>query len=195
MRSRLPSRTEAWARLQAAAPPAWVLRHCRAVEALAVAMAEAAHRSGHAVDADLVARAAILHDIGRSVTQDVRHAGIGADLLRPDMPEALARAVETHTGAGIPPEEAHALGLPERDYMPRSLEERIVAHADNLYSGDKRLDLARIEAKYRDRGLDAAWRRIEALHQELCRELDADLETLEPARLADLPEAAADQGP
>mgnify|MGYP000524789502 CR=1 FL=1 len=188
MRLRLPSRIEAWERLQQAAPDAWVLRHCRAVEALAVAMADRAQTQGLHLDADLVARGALLHDIGRSVTHDIRHAHIGADLLRGDpQPEPLACVVERHTGAGVDEAEATAAGLPPREYTPRSLEERIVAHADNLYSGDKRLDLAAVESKYRAKGLDGAWQRIEMLHQDLCQSLDCDLEALPPAKLADLP--------
>ena len=33
---------------------------------------------------------------------------------------------------GIPKEEAVKVGLPEKDYIPETLEEKIVAHADNL---------------------------------------------------------------
>ena len=188
MNSLLPSRIDAWQRLLAAHPPEWVLRHGRAVEAMAVAMAQQADAVHLAVDVDLVARAALLHDIGRSVTQDLRHAHLGADMLRDDhWPDRVVWAVERHTGAGVTPDEARSHGLPERDYVPRSLEERIVAHADNLYSGDKRQDMAAVEAKYRTRGLDHAWQRIEALHEALCRELDVDLEALAPAALDDLP--------
>ena len=70
MNLRLPSRIEAWQRLQKADPDAWVLRHCRAVEGLAVAMADRAVAQGLRVDADLVARGALLHDIGRAETHD-----------------------------------------------------------------------------------------------------------------------------
>ena len=190
MNLRLPSRIEAWQRLQKADPDAWVLRHCRAVEGLAVAMADRAVAQGLRVDADLVARGALLHDIGRAETHDLRHAYLGADLLRSDpQPEALALVVERHTGAGLTPPEAAAAGLPDRIFVPTTLEQRIVAHADNLYSGDKRLDLAHVEGKYRAKDFPEAWARIEALHGELCDLLDCDLEALEPARLPDLPGA------
>ena len=181
----LPSRREAWQRLKAAQPPAWVLRHCLAVEALAVAMAMQAREKGLDVDVDVVARGALLHDIGRSVTQDLHHAQVGADLLRqpPPWPEAVVRIVETHTGAGVLPDEAAAAGLPARDYVPRTLAERIVAHADNLYAGDKRQLLEAVVAKYAAQGLDAASRRIAKLHAALGRELGCDLDALESASL------------
>lgn len=179
--------TKAWQRLQQAEPPAWVLGHCRCVAALADAMCACAARVGVAVDRAVVQQGAILHDLGRSVTQDVRHAGIGAELLRGDGPgawdERVVLCVERHTGAGIDADEAKALGLPVKDYTPRSLEEKIVAHADNLYSGDKRLTLEGVLAKYDAKGLPKAARKIEELHLELERILGVGLDALTPSRL------------
>lgn len=185
------ARRKAWRRLEAAKPPAWVLGHCRCVEALAAAMCDCAERQGLAVDRQVVQQGALLHDIGRSVTQDVRHASVGADLLRQDGASAGASAwdprvvlcVERHTGAGIDATEAKALGLPVRDYTPKALEEKIVAHADNLYSGDKRITLDDLEAKYTAKKLPKAWSKIRDLHEELEDLLEVDLEALEPAPL------------
>jgi uncharacterized protein (TIGR00295 family) len=181
------ARRQAWQRLVAAAPPAWVLAHCRAVERLAAAMCDAAEAQGLEPDRATVHAGALLHDVGRSQAQDVRHATLGATLLRADgsWPDAVVRAVERHTGAGIGPEEAARLGLPPGDYTPRSLEERIVAHADNLYSGEGRLTLEALRRKYLAKGLPEAWARIERLHATLCAELGADLERLAPADLPD----------
>lgn len=175
------SRSEAWHRLSAADPPAWVVRHCLCVEGLACAMADHALDHGLSVDKDLVARGALLHDIGRSRSQGLDHAYIGADMLRepPALPEPLCRIVERHTGAGIDAEAAAAAGLPARDYMPQTLEEKIVAHADNLYSGDKRLSLDQVVAKYEAKGLKEAGRRIVSLHEELEATLDVSLEKLD----------------
>ena len=186
-------RTRAWQRLLAGAGPgslpAWVAPHCACVEALAAAMCDCAERQGLGVDRAVVQAGALLHDLGRSVTQDVRHAGIGADMLRGDQqrgarwPEAVVLCVERHTGAGIDAVEARTLGLHAKDYTPRTLEEKIVAHADNLYSGPRRLGLEEIRAKYEAKGLPGAWRKIEALHRELNVTLGADLASLEPAPL------------
>jgi uncharacterized protein (TIGR00295 family) len=181
------ARARAWRRLRDARPPAWVPGHCRCVEALALAMCACAEGQGLQVDRAVVSTGALLHDVGRSVTQDVRHAGVGADLLRADgqgaWDERAILCVERHTGAGIDAQEAKALALPVRDYTPRSLEERIVCHADNLYSGERRLTLDDVLAKYETKGLSSAARKIAALHEALGRELGADLERLEPMAL------------
>jgi tRNA (cytidine56-2'-O)-methyltransferase len=182
-------RRRAWERLAAAAPPPWVLGHARAVEGLAAAFCDAAEAQGLEPDRGVALPGALLHDVGRSRTQDVRHASLGAAMLRADAPPAwdprLVLTVERHTGAGIDADEAAALGLPVKDYTPRSLEERIVAHADNLYSGDRRLTLAQVREKYLAKGLPKAWARIERLHASLGRELGVDLERLDPVELPD----------
>lgn len=183
-------RHKAWRRLATAKPPPWVPGHCRCVEALACAMCEAAEEQGFDVNREVVQQAALLHDIGRSVTQDVRHAGVGADLLRKDghgvWDQRVILCVERHTGAGIDAAEAARLGLPVRDYTPKTLEEKIVAHADNLYSGDKRMGLADVVAKYETKRLKAAGQKIRRLHEELEDLLGTGLGELEPAKLPPL---------
>ena len=113
-----------------------VIAHCRAVRDCAC---EYAARNP-AVSFDLVETGAMLHDIGRSRTHDIRHAQCGADLVRSmGLGEDLARIVECHTGAGLTADECTLLGLSPRDCMPRTLEEKIVTHADNLIAGKKRV--------------------------------------------------------
>lgn len=179
------SRRRAWKRLVDAAPPDWVLPHALAVEGLAVAMAGRAAARGLAVDVERVSLGALLHDVGRCRTQGLDHAAVGADLLRqpPPWPEPVCLIVERHVGAGLLPDEARAAGLPERDYVPRSLEERLVAAADNLFTGTRRLTLDAVVAKYEAKGLGAAGARVADLHRELSGLLGVELEALEPADL------------
>ncbi len=170
---------QAWSILEQSNVPDWVLGHSAKVAKLAVAMADRAAGLDLEIDHELVEVGAILHDVGRSVTQGIRHAGLGADLLRGrGIARPVVEIVERHTGAGIDEEEARALGLPVRDYTPRTLAQKLVAHADNLYSGPRRLTMANVEAKYKAKGLDRAWHKIEALHLELCACLQCDLERL-----------------
>lgn len=182
--TRRPDRGRCWARLRASAPPEWVLRHSLAVEGLAVALAERAEAAGEPVDLGLVHGGALLHDLGRSVVQDVRHASVGASMLQEeDWDPMLVRIVERHTGGGIEPKEAAALGLPVKDYTPQTLEEKLVCHADNLHSGDKRLRVSEVEAKYEKRDLLVAAGKILALHDELRQRIGADPDDVEPAVL------------
>jgi uncharacterized protein len=115
-----------------------VILHCRAVRDCAL---EYAARNPD-VDYSLVEAGALLHDIGRSKTHSIRHAQKGADLLRSmGVSEAIARIVECHTGAGLTADECTLLGLHPRDCMPRTTEEKIVTHADNLIAGATRVTL------------------------------------------------------
>jgi uncharacterized protein len=78
----------------------------------------------------------MLHDIGRATTHSIYHAQEGAQICRAlGFPESVARIVERHTGAGLTADECTLLSLAPRDCMPLSIEERIVAHADNMVKG------------------------------------------------------------
>jgi len=86
--------------------------------------------------------------------------------------------IERHIGAGILKDEAAGLGLPERDYVPETLEEKIVAHADNLIAGDKRVTVKDAVADLTRRGLkDAAVRTIK-LHEELSQIAGIDVDKI-----------------
>ncbi|MDO5834959.1 MAG: TIGR00295 family protein [Methanobacterium sp.] len=94
------------------------------------------------VDLELVRKGAILHDVGRSKTNGIKHAIVGAEILKKEgFPSEIIKIVERHIGAGITKEEALVLGLPPKDYLPITLEEKLVAHADNLIHGTKEVEL------------------------------------------------------
>jgi uncharacterized protein len=121
-----------------------VIDHCKAVAGyareIAIKISESSAKSGHPVDIDIetVFIGGLLHDIGRSKTHGIRHAVEGAAIAAENgLDEKLIGIIERHIGAGIPVDEASGLGLPEKDYMPVTIEEKIVAHADNLIFGDK----------------------------------------------------------
>lgn len=84
------------------------------------------------LDLTLVTLGGLLHDIGRTCVQGIRHGVAGADLLADKFPRAIALIAERHIGGGIPKKEAIQLGLPAKDYLPLSLEEKIVCYADKL---------------------------------------------------------------
>jgi uncharacterized protein len=120
-----------------------VIEHCKEVASLAVEIANKAKAAGHNVNPELVEVGALLHDFGRCKTHKIAHAVEGYRLARIEGIEPeISEIIKRHIGAGISNEEARSLGLPEDDYFPRSLEEKIVAHADNLVKGTSRITVA-----------------------------------------------------
>jgi tRNA (cytidine56-2'-O)-methyltransferase len=110
-----------------------VINHCKKVHSLAMKMAKKAIENGAKLDLSLVSIGAMLHDIGRSKTHGIRHAIEGAKIAKERrFPLEVVRIIERHIGAGLNAKEAEKLGLPKKDYIPKTLEEKIVAHADNL---------------------------------------------------------------
>jgi uncharacterized protein len=115
-----------------------VIAHCRTVSAIAM---EYVHE-GSLADPDLVLAGSMLHDIGRSRTHSIGHAQAGAAICRGlGQPEAVARIVECHTGAGLTADECTLLGLLPIDCMPVTLEEKILTNADNLAGGKRRISI------------------------------------------------------
>lgn len=121
-----------------------VVEHCKTVaqyaRKIALEINRCAQKRGTSikVDVDAVFSGGLLHDIGRSKTHGIDHAVKGARMaLENGLGEKIVNIIERHIGAGITREEAIAFGLPARDYLPVTLEEKIVAHADNLVSGSR----------------------------------------------------------
>ncbi|MFC1582905.1 HD domain-containing protein [Planctomycetota bacterium] len=152
-----------------------VLVHSQAVAELALAIAACIP----AANPEIVRIGALLHDIGRSINHGFTHAALGADIIaQAGLPAHIVEIVRAHLGAGLTEKEAAALGLPPGDYMPRSLEARIVAQADNLIGGTKRRTLEKIIKKYRKKGNETGAERIKALHQELSALAGIDLDRI-----------------
>lgn len=152
-----------------------VVIHCCTVEAVAKEMVSRIEGA----DRDLVLAGALLHDIGRSVDHSIMHAYIGSQILSEQgFPQPLVDIVRKHTGAGLDQEDVDEMGLPAGDYMPRTLEEKIVAHADNLVSDNRVVDHMHSVTKLRAKGADRGADRIEALHEELSELYGEDLDCM-----------------
>lgn len=122
------------------------------------------------VDVELLKAGALLHDVGRVKTQGIRHGIVGALILKEHgFSHEIARIAEVHIGAGIPRDEACLLGLPCQDYLPITLEEKIVAHADNLIHGTKEVSLDFVIEKWKKSmgNNHSSIDRLIKLHEEL----------------------------
>lgn len=125
------------------------------------------------VDFDLIISGAILHDIGalgfierkkedddfakKGVTEVelpdyICHGIIGASILEKEGLEHEALIAKRHTGAGLTKEEIVANGwdMPHEDFLPISLEEKIICYADKFSSKTpgKKDDLETIEREF-----------------------------------------------
>jgi uncharacterized protein len=80
----------------------------------------------------------MLHDIGRGVTHGIDHAQRGADLARSlGLGPSIVSIIERHIGAGLTADECSLERLIPRDCLPVTVEEKIVANADNLVHGEE----------------------------------------------------------
>ena len=123
-----------------------LIAHSAAVHDLALKIA--AKNKHLKADTELLALAAMLHDIGITQTSApdigcfgeapyICHGYLGREILeREGVPEKVALFAERHTGTGIPREEIIRLNLPlpHRDLMPVSIEEKILCYADKFFS-------------------------------------------------------------
>lgn len=123
------------------------------------------------VDRDFVSEAAMLHDIGIIYCNApkiycvgphhyIEHGFLGAELLRSEGLDRHALVAERHTGSGITMEQVirEDLPIPVQDYLPISLEERIICYADKFYSKShigKEVAMSKIRANIWKYGSDA----------------------------------------
>jgi len=168
----IPSPKEALKILKASGCSPEVIRHCKAVSNLAVQIAWNCKRNGIDVDIDLVRIGALLHDIGRSKTHSVHHPIVGARIARSfKLPEQIIRIIKRHLGGGLTAEEASKLGWPKEDYLPETIEEKIVTYADKLIDGERIVPIEETIKKLSRRlGADhPSIKRIINLHTEIRR--------------------------
>ncbi|NHJ22478.1 MAG: HDIG domain-containing protein [Candidatus Lokiarchaeota archaeon] len=136
----LPTSDFAFDLLKELRVPYNVRRHSLKVADKALEIAE--RIKSKEINFDLIEIGALLHDVGRCQTHGFKHALIGANLIRErGLSEQLARICETHILGGIDKEDAKQVGLPERDYLPVTLEEKIICLADKYLAGTKEVSI------------------------------------------------------
>ena len=110
-----------------------VIAHARAVTDLALTFSHS-----DVVNRELVLAGAMLHDIGRGSTHGIAHAQRGAEIARSyGLDPRIVSIIERHIGAGLTADECSLAGLAPRDCVPATIEEKIVADADNLVHGSR----------------------------------------------------------
>ena len=94
-----------------------------------------------------IEEAAMLHDIGiircnapgihcHGTEPYICHGRIGAEMLRGEGLPRHARVCERHTGAGLTRDDivSQQLPLPQQDFLPETMEEKLVCYADKFFS-------------------------------------------------------------
>jgi len=178
----VPSRDECLAILKSVGMALNVVEHVELVEAIASAFAAAINRRHPgSVDAALVTAGALLHDLGRARTHDITHASEGVEMAKAmGLDTRIVEIIRRHVGAGLEPDDAEALGLPRWDGMPRTLEEKIVCHADTLTGARGRETLEGTLAHIRSVNAPVWERRAIAIHRELGSLAGEDLDRIGP---------------
>jgi len=175
-KAKLPTKAEALKILKDAGVEGTVIAHCQAVSALALSIGK---RCKKPVDLKLIEISGLFHDIGRSDTHGIDHAVEGGKIAKGmDLPDAVVKIIERHIGAGLTEEDAGRLGLPKKSYVPETLEEKIVAHADNLLSGTKKVPVAQTIAGLIRKQEEEGAKRMLALHKELSKLCGIDLDLI-----------------
>jgi len=122
------------------------------------------------INCDLIMAGALLHDIGRCQSHRLDHGIIGAKILREeDIAEELAQVAENHLFGGITKKEAKKLGLPFQDYLPKTLEEKIITYADNISKREPLLSIDEVIERYSTRLCNShpILKRVRLLHTEI----------------------------
>lgn len=156
-----------------------LITHCRHVAEKALEVARKCGIEGE-IDRQFVYDAAMLHDIGvvecnapsihcHGALPYICHGTAGAELLRKEgLDEKYARVCERHTGSGLTAAEISQghLPLPEKDFLPETLEEKLICYADKFFSKsnhpDREKSLERVRASMSKWG-DGPLKRFEQL--------------------------------
>ena len=160
-----------------------VIIHCCTVRAVADEMLTRIPGANK----DLVVAGALLHDIGRAKDHSIMHAYYGSKMVEEyGLPSELVEIVRKHTGAGLDDEDVKELGLPPGDYIPATLEEKIVAHADNMVSDNRVVVHDHSVSKLTNKGAFRGADRVELLHMELSDLYGQDLDII-PKKIGEYP--------
>ena len=170
MNKRLPSREQALQLLKHNNCPPQIISHCTAVTDYALDLAAQLETKGQQVNVDLVEAGGVLHDLGRCKTNTVDHGVVGGQFAEQlGLPQEVVNVIKRHVGAGITEQEAQAMGWPKDNYMPLTLEEKIVCYADKRIDKDKKNPIESEIKKLQKAGKPEAAERVRRLHLEISK--------------------------
>jgi len=116
--------------------PYKLVEHMQHVANMAISLCAMIGRKGHFVNCAEVFLGAALHDIGYIRVKGVQHGIVGAEMaIELGYSENIAKIIKRHIVGGLSKEliSSSNLDLPHKDFLPRTIEEKIVACADQLF--------------------------------------------------------------
>ncbi len=162
-------------------------RHCFAVAKAAARVGDVIAKNRQ-IDCSFLWSTALLHDIGRYITHDpLLHGVEGYKLLSKLRYEKEAYVCASHILFGLNAAEASQLGLPARDFVPRTYEEKLVPLLDYLIEYDQPTTLDRRFSSLRERndgnsfflkGLDRAQESARLFMTQIEEEIGESLESI-----------------
>ena len=172
--STIPTESECLRILRDAGCKRRVIVHCCTVRAVAEEMMKKID-----CNRDLVIAGALLHDLGRAKDHSILHAMIGAEMAEElGLPSELVEIIRKHTGAGLDQQDIIEMNLPQGDYIPRTVEEKIVAHSDNMVSDNLVVNHMHSVEKLVMKGSKRGAEKVEKLHLELSKLYGEDLDVI-----------------
>jgi len=155
-----------------------ILKHSKAVQKVALRIA----KKIKGIDIEFIRTASLLHDIGRFECPpgkfSFKHGIIGAEILRKEGLKKHALAAERHLGAGISKKDIieQKLDLPLKDYLPKTREEKIIAHADNLIENNREITIEKTIERFRKELGEKVAKKIKKLNNEVNKMVKVDFE-------------------
>ena len=164
----------------------WTM-HCFAVAKAAARVGDVIAKNRQ-IDCSFLWSTALLHDIGRYITHDpLLHGVEGYKLLSKLRYEKEAYVCASHILFGLNASEASQLGLPARDFVPRTYEEKLVPLLDYLIEYDQPTTLDRRFSSLRERndgnsfflnGLDRAQESARLFMTQIEEEIGESVESI-----------------
>jgi uncharacterized protein (TIGR00295 family) len=147
-----------------------VLSHSKAVQKIALRFG----RKIKNADTDFIKCASLLHDIGRFICPpgklSIFHGIIGAEILKKEgLSKRYQNVCMNHLGAGISKKDIiqQKLELPKKNYIPKTIEEKIITVADNLVFGKKIGTIEMVYKRYKREINESVAKRAVELHNEV----------------------------
>lgn len=151
-----------------------VLQHSKAVQRAALSVAGDVQKQGRKVNLSLIKTGCLLHDIGRfacppDTKLSIKHGIVGAEILRKEKLPQHAKIAETHIGSGITKKEIvqQKLPLPKKDFLPKTIEEKIIAYVDKIVFGDRLGTISEVVERFKKELPYSALQRLFKLHNEI----------------------------